>query len=369
MAARRKSEKTTPPCYAMVFHGLEEVTSEEIEQELGGDIRKTSPGIVIFRVDEIDKNVLNLRTAEDVFLFAWGSDELTLRAVDLEKIESWTARNVPWEQLLRIHHAIRPKPKGKPSYRLITQMIGEHGYLRTDARAALARGLSNVFPSSWRYAEENASVEVWLTIWGTTAICGVRLSDRKLRHRDYKAVHRPASLRPTIAASMVRLANLRAGMSVLDPMCGVGTILAETLERRRIANLKPLSLTGGDVELEAIRAAGPNLRGLGTVYLQQWDARALPLADDRFDRIITNPPFGKQLGTPESIGPLYRQALREFDRVLKPAGKAVLLVSEFAALKSACSVVSWKLEQSTKVRVLGQGAILSVWRKPDVRVG
>lgn len=364
MAARQKSDQSIPPCYAMVFHGLEEVAAEEIRQELGGEIRKISPGIVIFRVPEIDRRLLDLRTAEDVYLFAWGTDELTLRARDLENIESWTARHPAWDQLLRIHHSVRPKPKGKPSYRLITQMIGEHGYKRTDARTALAKGLSGIFPSTWRYAEENASVEVWLTIWGTTAICGVRLSDRRLRHRDYKAIHRPASLRPTVAAAMVRLADLRPGLSVLDPMCGVGTILAETLERGKIANLKPLFLAGGDIELEALRAASPNLRSLGKVFLQQWDARALPFPDASFDRIISNPPFGKQLGTPETIGPLYRQSLREFDRVLKPRGKAVFLVSEFAALKAACAVVDWKLEQTTKVRVLGQGTLLSVWQKP-----
>ena len=367
MAARHKSDASLPPCYAMVFHGLEDVVSREIQDDIHGEIRKVSPGIVIFRVPQIDSSVLSLRTAEDVFLFAWGTDELTLRAKDLDRIESWTARTVPWDQLLRLHHAIRPKPKGKPSYRLITQMIGEHGYLRTGAREALAKGLAGVFPSSWRYAEEKASVEVWLTIWGTTAICGVRLSDRRLRHRDYKAIHRPASLRPTVAAAMVRLADLRPGMFVLDPMCGVGTILAETMERSKLADLKPLFVAGGDVDLEAVRASAPNLRNLGRVHLQQWDARALPLPDECVDRVISNPPFGKQLGTPETIGPLYRQSLREFDRVLKPRGKAVLLVSEFAALKAASGVVGWRLEQSTKVRVLGQGTILSVWQKPGAR--
>ncbi len=364
MAARRNSGSPLPPCYAMMFHGLEDVTSTEIQEELGGEIRKLSPGVVIFRVPEIDRQLLTLRTAEDVFIYGWGTDELTLRASDLDKIETWTARTVPWDQLLRLHHAVRPKPKGKPSYRLVTQMIGEHGYLRTGAREALAKGLAGVFPSSWRYAEENASVEVWLTIWGKTAVCGIRLSDRKLRHRDYKSVHRPASLRPSVAAAMVRLADLRPGMTVLDPMCGVGTILAETLERGRLASIKPLSLAGGDLDLAAVRAASPNLRSLGHVYLHQWDARALPLPDSSIDRVLSNPPFGKQLGTPETIGPLYRQALREYDRVLKPKGKAVLLVSEFAALKAASGVVGWRLEQSTKVRVLGQGAILSVWQKP-----
>ena len=45
------------------------------------------------------------------------------------------------------------------------------------------------------------------------------------------------------------------------------------------------------------------------------------------------------------------------------------LVSEFAALKAACGVVGWKLQQTTKVRVLGQGTILSVWQKPATEKG
>ena len=75
-----------------------------------------------------------------MFLLAWGTDQLTYRAEDLDKIRRWTAREADWDRLLRLHHAIRPKPKGKPTYRLVTQMEGQHGYLRRDARKALARG-------------------------------------------------------------------------------------------------------------------------------------------------------------------------------------------------------------------------------------
>src|SRR5207244_1805177 len=119
------------------------------------------------------------------------------------------------------------------TYHLVTQMNGEHGYRRTDAREALARGLAGKLPASWRQAEEDAAVEVWLTIEGSTAVCGLRLSDRTMRHRKYKLEHLPASLRPTVAAAMVRLADLKPRMVVLDPMCGAGTILAEVLEATR----------------------------------------------------------------------------------------------------------------------------------------
>ena len=259
--AKHRPEPVTPACYAMVHPGLEEVAADEVARDHGGEVKRTAPGLVVFRVGEIDPLLLELRTTEDVFLLAWGTDQLTHRAADLDQIRRWT-RGADWPTLLRIHHAVRPKPKGRPTYRLIAQMEGHHAYLRRDARKALAAGLLGKFPDSWRPAEENAAVEVWLTIDGARAVCGVRLSDRTMRHRTYKLEHRPASLRPTVAAAMVRLAEIKPRHVVLDPMCGAGTILAEHLESMRRAR-GVLPAWGGDSDFGAVRAAAANLRHLG----------------------------------------------------------------------------------------------------------
>jgi 23S rRNA G2445 N2-methylase RlmL len=360
----RRSQPEIPPCYALVIPGLEPVAGEEITEVLGGEVKRTAPGLVVFRVPDIDRALLRLRTTEDVFLFAWGTDKLTYRAADLDSIRRWTAREADWENLLRIHHAIRPKPKGKPTYRLVTQMTGHHGYRRVDARAALAKGLAGKLPASWRHAEENAAVEVWLTIDEATAVCGLRLSDRTMRHRTYKDEHRPASLRPTLAAALVRLADVRPGQLLLDPMCGAGTILAEQLTAGRRAE-PAVRVLGGDLDTGALRTAAANLRRLTEPDLARWDAGLLPLADASVDRVISNPPFGKQLGEPEEIGPLYRRVVPEWDRVLRPGGLAVLLVADQRALKEAASAVNWKLMRQLRVRVLGQKATVSVWRKPS----
>jgi len=66
----------------MVHAGLEEIAAEEIERELGGEVKRTAPGIVVFRLEEIDTRILSLRTTEDVFLLAWGTDQLSYRAED-----------------------------------------------------------------------------------------------------------------------------------------------------------------------------------------------------------------------------------------------------------------------------------------------
>jgi tRNA (guanine6-N2)-methyltransferase len=302
--APRRPPAEIPPCYALVQPGLEEVAGEEIARALGGKVKKQGEGLVVFRVNEIDRSLLDLKTTEDVFLLAWGTDELSFRAQDLDSIRRWTARDANWDLLLKLHHSVRPKPKGKPSYHLVAQMTGVHGYRRIDAMKAMAQGLAGKLPASWRPAEENAALEVWITIHGATAVCGVRLSDRTMRHRTYKHEHLPASLRPTVAAAMVTLADLKPNQAVLDPMCGAGTLLAEALlsvKGKRGSDGGPwrMQFWGGDVDGHHLRAAGVNLRPLGDVRLQSWDARQLPLEDNSIERILCNPPFGKQLSTPQ----------------------------------------------------------------------
>ena len=134
---------------------------------------------------------------------------------------------------------------------------------------------------------------------------------------------------------------------------------------RRIADVPAVRsqrIRGSD-GVTALAAASLNLRRLGSARLACWDARALPLPDRSIDRIVCNPPFGKQLSRPEEIGPLYRRFVQECDRVLRPRGRAVMLVSDQQALKEAAAALAWNSLRQLRVRVLGQPAFLSVWTK------
>lgn len=366
MARRSSHSDDSPPValYAMVHDGLEAIAAEEITRELGGEIKKTTRGIVVFQLPDVSSEILQLRTTEDVFLLAWGSDSLTYRSPDLVNFRKWTANRPDWPRLLKIHHAVRPKTKGKPTFHLVCQLQGEHGYRRVDAREALAAGLGQAIPPTWHFAEENAWLEVWLTIRGKTAVCGVRLSDRTMRHRTYKDDHILASLRPSVAGAMVRLAGVGPGMTVLDPMCGAGTILAETIEVAKRRRGDRVEVVGGDIDPNAVFVSSQNLDKVGPAHLARWDSRRLPLPSARFDRIISNPPFGKQLSTPDEVPPLYAACAAEWNRVLKPGGRAVFLVMEQDALEGPLTSYHWKPSRKYRVRVQGQAAVISVWQKP-----
>lgn len=362
---RRHEPAELPPLYAMVHAGIEPVAADEINRDLGGEVKKTTRNFVVFRLDNITPDVLKLRTTEDVFLLAWGSDSLTFRADDLRTIQNWTARKPNWEQLFRIHHSLRPKTKGKPTYRLVCQLQGEHGYRRTDARDALRAGLAGKIPNGWLPADENAWLEIWLTVHGKTAVCGLRLSDRTMRHRTYKLEHVAASLRPTMAAAMVRLAGIGPGMTVLDPMCGAGTLLAETIELSKKRKYGTVHVLGGDLDPHAIFTTSENLVRVGPTDIARWDVHRLPLDELSVDRIVCNPPFGVQLAKPEEIPDLYDTLSRECDRVLRPGGRAVFIAAEQDVLRGALQGRGWSPTRQLRVRILGLPATISVWQKPE----
>ena len=364
-SGRPSDDKPLPPLYAMTHGGIESIAADEITRDIGGEVKKTARGLVVFRMEELNESVLSLRTTEDVYLMAWGSDSLTYKAEDLDTIRAWTARKPDWDHLFKLHHKVRPKTKGRPTYHFVCQMQGEHGFRRADARDAFIEGLAGVIPHGWQFSNENAWLEIWLTIRSKTAVCGVRLSDRSMRHRTYKLDHVAASLRPTVAAAMVRLAGIGPGMTILDPMCGAGTILAESIDvARKRGKGGRVRVVGGDIDPNAVFVTSQNLEKVGPADLARWDATDLPLETESVDRIISNPPFGKQLSSIDQIGPLYEAASAEWDRVLRPGGRAVLLAMEHEGLRRILRARRWSLSRQMKVRLLGQLAVMSVWQKP-----
>jgi tRNA G10 N-methylase Trm11 len=164
---------------------------------------------------------------------------------------------------------------------------------------------------------------------------------------------------------MVRLAAFAPGMTVLDPMCGAGTIAAETIELAKARRYQTVEVLAGDIDKNAVFITKENLVGVGPAAVTRWDARELPLAPGSVDRIVTNPPFGEQLSSPAEIPPLYTDIAREYDRVLKPGGRAVFLVSDQDTLADAIKRVRWVPVRRLRVRVLGMPAVVSVWQKPD----
>jgi 23S rRNA G2445 N2-methylase RlmL len=146
-------------------------------------------------------------------------------------------------------------------------------------------------------------------------------------------------------------------------MCGSGTILLE-----RLATGPYRRLYGGDIDPERVEAARKKLfqkEWVKAVLIREWDFHRLPLNTYEIDKVVTNLPFGKQVGQKEDLAKLYSAFFAELARVLKPGGLAVLLTSEFDLLKETMRQQP-KLEvvRGYSIAVLGQwGRIYIVERQ------
>ena len=221
---------------------------------------------------------------------------------------------------------------------------------------ALAESILDMFPG-WKMLEDNADLEFWIQQSDKNAILGLRLSDRKQRHGDYKDANIPGSLRPSIARALIMLSEPSENDVFLDPMCGAGTLLIE----RALAGRYQL-LLGGDRDPEAVEATRKNF---GPKHepkkIKIWDAVKLPLEDDSVDKIVCNPPWGRKVGDHPEIKPLYRGFAKETKRVLKPGGKVVILTSHDWMMKDQLKEQGLEiLKVFSDLEILGHKAAIIV---------
>lgn len=179
--------------------------------------------------------------------------------------------------------------------------------------------------SRWT-AREPADVEVWAFLFEGRALVGLRLTDSSFRQRRYKRDERPGSLRPTLAAAVVLAARPTNDEVVLDPMCGVGTLLLEYG-----SSFPEARLIGGDRDRDALALAESNAQRAGlSLELHQWNATTdTPFTSLRgqVSLILCNLPFGKQFGANEDLLILYRRVLQVWRGLLRPEGRMILLTS------------------------------------------
>jgi tRNA G10 N-methylase Trm11 len=166
---------------------------------------------------------------------------------------------------------------------------------------------------------------------------------------------------PRLARIMINLAACTEGKVLLDPFCGVGTILQEAL-------LSKAKAIGVDINRWCVEAARRNMEWLKTEYslenaeyrVLQGDVRRLSqkIGWEQVDCIATEPDLGpalRQVPTTSyamrivgKLEPLYHGLLEEAYKVLKSDGRLVL-VSPFIKTRSGKPVTMGIEEKAVEI--------------------
>lgn len=349
--------------------GLGGVGRSEVEKLFGHDIKfqelaKTRAyDLNLFKFEGAIDNLLLLRTVEDVF-WVLAEIKLTGQTTDLQHLRSFRGHELVRAATLK-RQLQGEKMKSHLTFRVVVQAedAAWRKYRRVDMEKELVVTVAKQAPG-WHLVPDDADVEIWAQQVNKRLIVSLRLSDSTLRHRNYYVVSRPAALRPTVAAALCLLSEPQDGDVFLDPMCGSGTIL---IERAMMGRYK--QLLGGDIDPGAVSDAKENFgRKHKPWELKQWDARKLPIETESVNVVVTNPPWGRQIGENDNMALLYRELIREMDRVLVLGGRAVIITSQWELFnKSLTRNRNLKVIRSIKnVSVLGWHADIFVIRKENI---
>ena len=335
--------------FAVTTRGLEAISAQELGRLPGVKVDQIGYRRVFASCQGSLARLLSLRTVDDIFLHVATWEGMDRARHTLSTLKEASAQ-LDLKAALSVCQQIRPIQE-PPSFSVTANFVGKRNYNTDEIKHACAAGI--IQQQGWAYTEDDARADLNVRIFleGETTTVGVRLGARSLSRRPYKQEHVLGSLKPAVAAALLALADVSPGTPILDPCCGAGTILIE-------AGSYGVKVWGGDIQPQAVAAARLNAINAGaTVRLQRWDARALPIADRSVDRVISNLPWGRVVSTAASLQTLYHAITEEIERVLMPAGKAVLLTS----LPDLVKFQRLRCDQMLEISLFGQTPTIMVW--------
>jgi tRNA G10 N-methylase Trm11 len=201
-----------------------------------------------------------------------------------------------------------------PDLRLIKQELAESGIKSRFVLPREGTELSSVVVKKQKLTEFLLAGEFMArTIW---------VQDfEEWNRRDYgrPQVSAHIGMLPLKVARM--MINISGGKVILDPFCGVGTIVSE-------AAVLGLEAIGCDIDGAQVEKTKRNLGWLGKeakVFLADARKTSEKLLPGSVDAIVTEP----YLGPDKGLESLYQACLIDWRKVLRPSGKVVIALPSF----------------------------------------
>ena len=360
--------------YVTLAPGLEEVSAKELKA-LGCEILelRRDKGRIFIRGKENHIAELNYfaRTIERVILLL-----LREKIGSLDEIYKFT-KKIDFTQWI----------KPKQSFAVRAKRVGEHDFTSIDIAKVVGQAVIDSYRES-----TNVRLKVNLTqpevivraeVVFDELLIGLDLTgDEALHKRGYRIYQHPAPLNPSIASSLVILSNWSAEKSLLDPMCGSGTILIEAaLLGRNIPpgefrNSYAFTKIFGDEILEEAKSKVEEknvkleLYGLekfkkhvngamknaekakvsDTITFLKGDATKLEkIFNKSFDVVIVNPPYGLRIARKGIIRKLYNNFLRSLKKIIHAKTEIIVITAEDKVFKEFASA-DYTIKNEIKVK-------------------
>ncbi len=324
----KKEYTLVSPC----FFGVEKMLAREIKN-LGYEIIKTEDGRVTYKTDEygIAKSNIYLRCAERVHLKV---AEFEARSFD-ELFEG--TKRINWAKYIPFGAQF---PISKASS--IKSKLYSTPDIQSIVKKAVVESLKKSYLETGLLKEDKEKYPIYVFIHKDKVTLTIDTSGTALHKRGYRERANKAPIRETLAAAIMELVPWRPGRTLVDPMCGSGTLLIEaamkginmapglnrefiseswrTMDKkiwwdvRREAYAQvdedvEFKIYGYDIDEEALEIARENAEIAGVadyIEFKYGDATQFS-SDEEYGFIVTNPPYGERLEDADTVKMLYKQ--------------------------------------------------------------
>ena len=323
-----KNYTLVAPC----FFGVEKMLAREIKN-LGYEIIKTEDGRVTYKTDEygIARSNIYLRCAERVHLKV---AEFEARSFD-ELFEG--TKRINWAKYIPFGAQF---PISKASS--IKSKLYSTPDIQSIVKKAVVESLKKSYLETGMIKEDKEKYPIYVFIHKDKVTLTIDTSGTALHKRGYRERANKAPIRETLAAAIMDLVPWSPGRTLVDPMCGSGTMLIEaamkginmapglnrefisekwrTIDKKiwwdvrreaydKINNDVEFKIYGSDIDEEALEIARENAEIAGVdEYIEFRHGNALDFtSDEEYGFIVTNPPYGERLEDAETVKMLYKQ--------------------------------------------------------------
>ncbi len=213
-------------------------------------------------------------------------------------------------------------------------------------KKAVVESMKKKYKTQW-FEEKGPLYKIEVSLLKDIATLTIDSSGPGLHKRGYRELTSTAPLRETLAAALILLSKWHPDTTLIDPLCGSGTIPIEAAligqniapginrefvsdnwpnipksawkmareEARDNVRMQKLDIIGTDIDAPSIKLARINSSRFNLeqdIHFQQ-----LPLSQlsskKKFGKIICNPPYGERLGSLSEVERLYKEMGKVFN--------------------------------------------------------
>jgi tRNA (guanine6-N2)-methyltransferase len=174
----------------------------------------------------------------------------------------------------------------------------------------------------------------------------IRLTPRPLSARPWRTCNLEGGLNATLAVVMNDVAAVKPTDRYLNAMCGSGTLLIEQALAKATTRL-----VGCDISKRALECALQNIKAakVAGIELLEADATRLPFAEDSFEIVTADVPWGDAVGTHEGNAKLYPAFLQEINRITTNHARFVVLTHEIKLFEKILAASQWRIKSQHRV--------------------